>query len=95
MSDSLFPGLTDKFPFLVQALLLSPQVKHLLMHFCKLPHLTRGPADQWKGTIILWMGVRSEEHQCPGKGELKALQEVRVSASLGGELAGPAFLLGG
>lgn len=41
------PGLTEKSPFLVRALLrLSFQVKHLLMYFCKLPRLTLGPADQ-------------------------------------------------
>lgn len=71
------PGLTEKSPFLVQALFhLSSQIKHLLMHFCKLPHLTLGPADQ-SSKSSLWTEARRMEQQGPGKCELKALSKLQ------------------
>lgn len=60
MKDHL-PGCTEKSPFSVRVLFcLFSQIKHLLMHFCKLPRLALGPADRclWGRLLQVLSGQR-------------------------------------
>lgn len=80
-----FLGLTEKSPFLVQALFhLSSQMKHWLMHFCKLPRLTLGPADRCLlGCFYQALSVdRGEEHGTQESWQVlaKGLEEVAERA---------------
>lgn len=48
-------------PWVLTLLGFSSQIKHLVMHFCKLPRLALGPAD-WCLLGSFFQGVRKTKH---------------------------------